>query len=51
MSPMKNTIAVSDLYTAVLALAAGVVLATAVFVAFQCKVDYGTIFKIVESVR
>ena len=48
---MKKTIAVSDLYTAVLALATGVVLATSVFVAYQCKMDYGTILKIVESVR
>lgn len=43
---MKKTIAVSDLYTAVLALATGVVLATAGFVAYQCHMDYGTIFKI-----
>ena len=48
---MKKTIAVSDLYTAVLALAVGVVIATSAFVAVKCHLDYGTIFKIVESVR
>lgn len=51
MSPKKKTIAVSDLYTAILALAASVVLATAVFVAYKCYVDYETIFKIVEAAR
>jgi hypothetical protein len=51
MSPTKKTIAPSNLYTAVLALATGVVLATAVFVAFKCFTDYGTIFKIVEAAR
>ena len=51
MSPIKKPIAVSDLYTAILALAGGVVLATAVFVAVKCHLDFGTIFKIVESAR
>ena len=37
----------SDIYTAVLALAVGVVLATAVFVAVRCYMDYETIFKII----
>ena len=48
MSPIKKQIAVSDLYTAILALAAGVVLATAIFVAVKCNMDYGTIFTIVK---
>ena len=51
MSPIKKSIAVSDLYTAILALAGGVVLATAIFVAVKCSTDYGTIFTIVESAR
>ncbi len=51
MSPIKKSIAVSDLYTAILALASGVVLATAIFVAVKSHMDFGTMFKIVESVR
>ena len=51
MSPGKKIIAPSNLYTAVLALATGVVLATAVFVAYKCFADYGTIFKIAEAAR
>ena len=44
MSPGKKTIAASNLYTAILALATGAVFATAAFVAFKCFVDYETIF-------
>ncbi len=36
----------SNLYTIILALAFGVVLATAAFVAYKCYFDYGTFFKI-----
>jgi hypothetical protein len=36
----------SNLYTIILALAFGVVLATAAFVAYKCYFDYGTLFKI-----
>ncbi len=36
----------SNIYTIILALAFGVVLATAAFVAYKCYFDYGTIFKI-----
>ena len=43
----KKVIAISDVYTAVLAIATGTVIATAVFVAIKCLADYGTIFKIV----
>jgi len=39
-------IASSNLYTAILALSFCVVLATAVFVAYKCYLQYGTIFKI-----
>jgi len=49
MNPAKRISAISDLYTAILALATGVVLATAVFVAVKCHYDYGTIFKIFQS--
>ncbi len=36
----------SNLYTAILALALGVVVVTAVFVAYKCYFQYNTIFKI-----
>jgi len=36
----------SNLYTVILALAVGVVLATAAFVAYKCYLQYGTFFKI-----
>jgi hypothetical protein len=49
MSPMPQSrgakaSAPSNLYTAVLAVAFGVVLATAAFVAFKCYTQYQTIF-------
>jgi hypothetical protein len=34
----------SNLYTVILALAFGVVLATAVYVVYACKIQYGTFF-------
>ena len=37
----------SNAYTAYLALALGVVIASAAYVAFVCYTQYGTIFKIV----
>ena len=36
----------SNLYTAILAMAFGVILATAVYVSLECYFQYGTIFKI-----
>lgn len=36
----------SNIYTALLALACGIVLATAGFVAFVCHSQYGTLFKV-----
>ena len=51
MSPIRKPVVISDLYTAVLALATGVVFATAVFVAIKCQMDYSAIFKIMESAR
>ncbi len=43
--------ALSNLYTALLALACGAVAATAGFVAYKCWFVYETLFKIVENVR
>jgi hypothetical protein len=51
MSPNGRRTAVNNLYTAILALATLVVLATAVYVAAKCLSDYGTIFKVAEAVR
>jgi len=43
----KSKIVVPDnLYTVILALACGVVLATAVFVSYKCYFQYGTIFTV-----
>jgi cell division protein FtsL len=45
-SRIKKITASDNLYTVILAVAFFVVLATAVFVAYQCNSQYGTIFKI-----
>ena len=43
--PQRTKVSVpNNLYTAVLAVAMGVVLATAAFVAFTCWTQYGTLF-------
>jgi len=42
----KKVIVPSNIYTAILALAFAVVLATTAFVAYTCYSQYGTIFKI-----
>ena len=43
----KNRVSIPDnLYTAILAIAFGVVAATAGFVAYMCQTQYGTIFTI-----
>jgi len=42
----KKIKALNNLYTAILALALGIVFATAVFVTLKCYFQYGTIFKI-----
>jgi hypothetical protein len=49
MSPTPKVIASSNLYTVVLALACGIVIATAGLVAYKCWFDYGTLFKILEA--
>jgi len=41
----------SNLYTALLALACGVVAATAGFATYKCLFDYGTLLKITEYIR
>ena len=51
MSPNGRITAVNNFYTALLALATFAVAATAIYVAIKCLSDYGTIFKVVESVR
>jgi len=38
----------SNLYTALLALACGVVAAAVALVTYKCYVDYGTLFRIVD---
>ena len=43
----KKVVASNNLYTVILALALGVVLATAGLVAFKCHLQYETIFHIV----
>ncbi len=47
----KNTAASSDVYTAILALAALTVLSTAVFVALKCWLYYETLFSIAQAGR
>ena len=42
----RKTVASSNLYTAILALAFSAVLATAAFVAYKCYFQYGTIFRV-----
>ncbi len=51
MSPIKKPVASSDVYTAIVAIAFGAVIATAAYVAFTCYTNYGTIFSIVEATR
>ena len=52
MSPNGQTrageSAPNNLYTVILTLALGAVIATAAFVAYKCYFDYGTIFKILQ---
>ncbi|MBN2020033.1 MAG: hypothetical protein JW749_07405 [Sedimentisphaerales bacterium] len=43
--PVKKT-AASNIYTVILAIAFGLLLATVIFVACKCYFQYGTLFKI-----
>ncbi len=45
-APSVKPVASSNIYTVVLAIALGVVLATAALVAYKCYLQYGTFFKI-----
>jgi hypothetical protein len=45
-NPGGKIAAPSNLYTVILVLAVGVVIATAAFVAYMCHLQYETIFKI-----
>jgi hypothetical protein len=42
----RKIAALSNLYTIILALACGTVLATALFVLYKCLTQYGTFYKI-----
>jgi len=44
----KNIGAISNLYTALLALACGILVATAGLVAYKCYIDYETLFKVIH---
>ncbi len=45
----KKMTAVSDVYTAILALATLAVILTSAYVAVRCWFDYETLFKIIET--
>jgi len=45
----KNTFVISNLYTVILAIASGTVIATTIYVVIKCLADYGTIFKVIEA--
>ena len=50
MSPTKKAVP-NNIYTAMLAMATIVMLATAVFVAYKCYSDYDTVFKVMDAAR
>jgi hypothetical protein len=47
MKPNKTVKATSDIFTAILALSTGIVIASASFIAYTCMTYYGEVFKIV----
>jgi len=49
MKPNKTIKTSSDIFTAILGLSTGIVIASAAFIAYTCYVNYGAIFKIVEA--
>lgn len=51
MKPNKTVKTTSDIFTAILALSTGIVVASAAFIAYTCFTYYGEIFKIVEAPR
>ncbi len=51
MSPNIKSLAMSNVYTTMLALSIGAVLATACYVAYMCLTHYGTILQIIQVRR
>jgi hypothetical protein len=51
MKPNKTVKPASDIFTAILALGTGIVIASAAFNAYTCFAYYEAIFKIVEAPR
>ena len=52
MKPNNKTVGpTNDIFTAILALSTGIVIASAAFIAYTCYVNYGAIFTIVEATR
>ena len=51
MSPAKKTAAPNNIYTAMLAMATIVMIATFAFVAYKCYSDYDTVFKVMDAAR
>lgn len=51
MSPINKIKPASDSYTAILALATGVVIAAAIYVIVKCIAFYGTVFTVAETSR
>jgi hypothetical protein len=49
MKPNKTVKATSDIFTAILALSTGIVIASAVFIAYTCYANYGEIFKVAKA--
>ena len=45
-APSRKFVPPDNLYTVILAIACGLVLATVVVVAYMCYVQYGTLYKI-----
>lgn len=51
MSPINKTKLASDSYTAILAVATGIVIATAIYVTVKCFAFYGMVFTIAGTSR
>ena len=49
MKPNKTVKASNNIFTAILALSTGIVIASAGFIAYTCYANYGEIFKILEA--
>ena len=51
MSPINKIKLASDSYTAILAVATGIVIATVIYVTVKCFAFYGAVFTVVETSR